>query len=115
MDPWVRSPIDAFVLRRLNAAGLEPAAPAERGQLLRRLYLDLTGCSADARINSIDFFPTGGREPMSGSLISCWRAPTTVSNGHARGSTQHVTRIATAIKRTNIGMSGPTGTGSSTR
>jgi hypothetical protein len=40
---WVRNPIDAFVLSGLEAAGLEPAAPAERATLLRRVYLDLIG------------------------------------------------------------------------
>jgi Protein of unknown function (DUF1553)/Protein of unknown function (DUF1549)/Planctomycete cytochrome C len=40
---WVRNPIDAFVLARLEAAGLSPAPPAEPLVLLRRLHFDLTG------------------------------------------------------------------------
>jgi hypothetical protein len=40
---WCRTPIDAFVLARLEAAGLTPAAPAPPEQLLRRLTFDLTG------------------------------------------------------------------------
>jgi hypothetical protein len=40
---WVRSPIDAFVLARLEAAGLRPAPPADKRTLLRRVYLDLIG------------------------------------------------------------------------
>jgi hypothetical protein len=40
---WVRNPIDAFVLARLEAAGLAPAPPASREQLLRRVTFDLTG------------------------------------------------------------------------
>ena len=40
---WVRSPIDAFVLARLEAAGLSPADEADRTTLLRRVTLDLTG------------------------------------------------------------------------
>ena len=40
---WVRGPIDAFVLRRLEDAGLEPAGPASRPALLRRAHLDLLG------------------------------------------------------------------------
>jgi hypothetical protein len=40
---WVRNPIDAFVLARLEAAGLEPAPAATREQLIRRVTLDLTG------------------------------------------------------------------------
>jgi hypothetical protein len=35
--------IDAFVRARLTAEGLQPSAPAPKGQLLRRVTLDLTG------------------------------------------------------------------------
>jgi hypothetical protein len=40
---WVRTPIDAFVLSRLERAGLAPAGRADRRALLRRVYLDLVG------------------------------------------------------------------------
>jgi hypothetical protein len=40
---WVRNPIDAFVLARLEAAGLRPAPEADRNTLIRRLSFDLTG------------------------------------------------------------------------
>ncbi|HEV3118857.1 MAG TPA: DUF1549 and DUF1553 domain-containing protein [Gemmataceae bacterium] len=40
---WLHNPIDAFVLARLENAGIKPAAPAERRTLLRRVYLDLIG------------------------------------------------------------------------
>jgi hypothetical protein len=40
---WVRNPIDAFVLARLDQAGLTPAPEADRRTLARRLSLDLTG------------------------------------------------------------------------
>jgi hypothetical protein len=40
---WVRNPIDAFVLARLEAAGLMPSAEADRYTLIRRVYLDLIG------------------------------------------------------------------------
>ena len=42
-DPWVKSPVDAFILRRLLQAGLKPNPEADRATLLRRLSLDLTG------------------------------------------------------------------------
>jgi hypothetical protein len=40
---WVRNPIDAFVLARLEREGLAPSAEAERAILIRRVSLDLTG------------------------------------------------------------------------
>jgi len=40
---WIRNPIDAFVLARLESAGLEPSPPAGPNTLLRRLSLDLIG------------------------------------------------------------------------
>jgi hypothetical protein len=40
---WVRNPIDAFVVRRLETHGLTPAAPANKTALLRRVTYDLTG------------------------------------------------------------------------
>ena len=40
---WIRNPIDGFVLAKLTAVGIEPAPPATRTTLIRRLALDLTG------------------------------------------------------------------------
>ena len=40
---WVKNPIDAFVLAKLEAKGLRPALPATKIALLRRVYADLIG------------------------------------------------------------------------
>ena len=40
---WPRSPVDAFLMARLEAAGLKPAPPTDKRTLLRRVYLDLIG------------------------------------------------------------------------
>src|SRR5205807_9329754 len=40
---WVRNPVDAFILAKLEAAGLAPAPEADRRTLARRLSLDLIG------------------------------------------------------------------------
>jgi hypothetical protein len=40
---WVRNPIDAFILTKLEAKGLSPAPPASKQEIVRRLYYDLTG------------------------------------------------------------------------
>ncbi len=40
---WVRNPIDAFILQKLEAAALEPSPQADPRTLIRRASLDLTG------------------------------------------------------------------------
>jgi hypothetical protein len=40
---WVRNPIDAFILARLEAEGIAPSPEADRATLIRRVSLDLTG------------------------------------------------------------------------
>jgi hypothetical protein len=40
---WVRNPIDAFILEKLEARGIKPSPEADRRTLIRRLYLDLIG------------------------------------------------------------------------
>jgi hypothetical protein len=40
---WVRTPVDAFLLSKIEAAGMQPTSPAERTTLLRRVYYSLIG------------------------------------------------------------------------
>jgi hypothetical protein len=61
---WARTPIDAFVLKTLEAKGLKPSPEADRRTLIRRLSFDLTGLppsveeaeafNADARANAYE-------------------------------------------------------------
>ena len=56
---WVRNPIDAFILARLEKEGLTPAAEADRRTLARRVSLDLTGLppapeAVEAFVNDTD-------------------------------------------------------------
>jgi hypothetical protein len=40
---WCRTPIDLFILAKLEAEGLSPAPEADRATLIKRLHIDLTG------------------------------------------------------------------------
>jgi cytochrome c553 len=64
---WVRNPIDAFVLARLEQLGLEPAAEADRRTLVRRVSLDLTGLPPSPEI--IDRFLQDSSESAYEQLI----------------------------------------------
>ena len=40
---WVKTPLDAFILAKLEGKGLSPAPPADRRTLIRRVTFDLLG------------------------------------------------------------------------
>ena len=40
---WVQSPVDAFILAKLESAGMQPAQPADKRTLIRRATYDLIG------------------------------------------------------------------------
>jgi hypothetical protein len=42
-ESWVRTPVDRFILAKLDQAGLKPSPAADTVTLIRRLSLDLTG------------------------------------------------------------------------
>ena len=42
-EAWVETPVDRFILAKLEEKGIAPAAPASRLTLLRRVTYDLTG------------------------------------------------------------------------
>lgn len=44
---WIRNPVDAFVLARLEREGIAPAPEAEPSVLMRRAFFDLTGLPPD--------------------------------------------------------------------
>jgi hypothetical protein len=51
---WCRNEIDQFVLSRLEHAGREPSAAADRYTLIKRLYYDLVGLPPD--LETVDTF-----------------------------------------------------------
>jgi Protein of unknown function (DUF1553)/Protein of unknown function (DUF1549) len=46
---WAKTPIDAFLLQRLQKEGLKPSPPADRVTLMRRVYFDLIGLPPSPR------------------------------------------------------------------
>src|SRR5579863_6782392 len=40
---WATTPIDRFILAKLESKGLKPASPAQKRVLIRRAYFDLIG------------------------------------------------------------------------
>jgi hypothetical protein len=42
-EPWVRTPIDRFILAKLEEKGLAPRLVADKRKLIRRAYFDLIG------------------------------------------------------------------------
>ncbi|MCX6623908.1 MAG: DUF1549 domain-containing protein, partial [Acidobacteria bacterium] len=56
---WVRNPIDAFILERLERERLQPSPEAGKATLLRRLSLDLTGLPPS--IQELDAFLNDNR------------------------------------------------------
>jgi len=53
-DPWVQTPVDAFILAQLSAHGLKPVPRADRRVLIRRVTFDLLGLPPTAE--EIDAF-----------------------------------------------------------
>ncbi len=73
-EQWATLPLDRFVLRGIEAAGLSPSAEAEPGEWLRRVSFDLTGLPptverlekflADSKMD-----PIQARERMTDQLL----------------------------------------------
>jgi hypothetical protein len=42
-DPWIKNPVDAFLLEKMRAEGVRPNPPADRATLIRRATFDLHG------------------------------------------------------------------------
>ena len=47
--PWCHTPIDRFVLAKMESSGVAPNPPPSKRQLIRRLYFDLMGLHRSPR------------------------------------------------------------------
>lgn len=67
-DPeWIRNPIDAFVMARLDKEKLAPSPPADPGILARRIHFDITGLPPSAEPNEV--FVNTSIEPLIRQLF----------------------------------------------
>ena len=89
---WVRTPIDRFILARLEKEGLRPSPEADKITLLRRLHLDLTGLSPSPQ--EIDAFLADGRsDAFEREATGCSPRLTMGSAGAVTGLTRRGTLI----------------------
>ncbi len=97
---WPRNAIDAFVLAKLEAEGLTPAAEADRVTLVRRAYFDLHGLPpTPAEVEA--FVGDASADAWGSSSTACSRRRATANDGAATGSTSSATPRATATARTH--------------
>ena len=110
---WVRNPIDAFVLAKLEENGLEPSPEADRYALIRRASLDLIGLPPTPR--EVDAFINDSRPDAYEQLIDRLLAnPHFGERWAGSGSTWPATPIRPAMARTRSGRrSAAIATGSS--
>ena len=84
---WVKNPVDAFILSKLQKEGLKPSPPADRATLLRRVYFDLIGLPPTPAEMAAFLDRQVARRLLRRSSRSCWPARTTASAGASTGST----------------------------
>ena len=96
---WVRNPIDAFVMAKLEDKGLHPAPPADKITLIRRATLDLTGLPPlpkKCRLSLTTPLPT----PSLKWSTACSPRPATANDGRGTGWTWRATPTAKASRAT---------------
>ena len=97
---WPLTPIDLFVLAKLEAAGMHPAPPAGKRTLLRRATLDLWGIPPSPE--ELDaFLHDETPAPSSASSTGCLRPRTTGNAGDVIGWISRATPTATGWTTTS--------------
>ena len=92
---WVKQPIDAFVCKRLEAEGLQPAA-RRAAHWLRRVSLDLTGLPpSPAEVDDLsEDVKTRGRSRLRLPSTGCSRRRDMASDGHGLARCRPLRRYA---------------------
>ncbi len=111
---WVRTPIDRFVLARLEKEGLTPSPEAPLETLVRRVSLDLIGLPPSPQeVDEVlaDAARDGQDEAYARLVDGCSPRRTTASGGRGRGSISRATPIRMASRRICRASCGSTATG----
>ena len=99
---WCRTPLDRFVLAKLEAKGISPNAPADRRKLIRRAYFDLIGLPPTPE--EVEAFVTDqSRRRLRAADRRLLASRTTASAGAGTGSTWPGSPRATASSTTTTG------------
>ena len=109
-ESWPRTPIDRFILARLEKEGLTPSPEADRPVLIRRLYIDLIGLLP--KPEEVDAFVADTRADAYERVVDhVLESPITVNAGDVTGWTWRGTRTPTATTTTPNEKSGCTASG----
>ena len=112
---WPATDIDRFILARLEAKGLQPAADADRATLLRRRLLRPDRPAADARGGRRLRRRTRRPTPSRSSSTGCSPRRSSASAGAGTGSTSPATPSRARSAASSSRTPGATATTSSTR
>ena len=103
---WVKNPIDAFVLARLEKELLSPAPEATRETLLRRLSFDLTGLPPSVE-ELAAFLADPSPEAYGRAVNATWLPQPTVNAWPWTGSIWRATPTPMGTRRTSLTICRP--------
>ncbi len=107
---WVRTPVDQFILARLEKENLKASPEADKVTLIRRLSLDLIGLPPT--LKEIDDFVADSSPHASQKLVERLLASEHTANaGAAGGWMRRAMRTRTASRKIGIVRSGRIVTG----
>ncbi|MBK6795320.1 MAG: DUF1549 domain-containing protein [Acidobacteria bacterium] len=107
---WTKTPLDYFILEKLEKIKLAPSPEADKETLIRRLSLDLTGLPPAIR-EIDDFLADKSPGHIRNWSSGCYQALITANDGGAGGWMPRVMPIPTVLKKIFRGPSGHTATG----
>lgn len=90
-EAWPRTAWDRFVLRQLDQQGIEPAPQAEPIELLRRIFLDLTGLPP-SYAEALDFEADLDRGEDADALLDQWIERLTTEEPYLSRYAEQMTR-----------------------